>query len=168
MMSRDFGIDLIGDKELHQVLTGLDYKVQQKFLKKVVSDAARQTVVKELKADSPKKTGNLRRSMGVTMGRSKKNAVAFAGPRMGGKWTGYIANVIEFNKGNVRYPGPRGKRPSTPMGVRLHSGRMPTTYKGFVTRAIKSQLRNAENHITSSLRRVMVKEMRKGRKTGLI
>jgi hypothetical protein len=180
--AQDMDITLIGDEELTRVLRNLDYKTQHKVLKRIVNDASQKTIAKELKAKAPNRSGRLKASMGTKAGKSKRSAVSFVGPRVPGgskdKITntnqGYIANVIEFNKGQKRYPGfdkKKGeirKRPKAPWGVRLHSGVMPTTKKGFIKRAVESQMKPAEMHIIKSLRTIMVREMNKARKKGIV
>lgn len=167
-MTNDVDIKLVGDDALLAVIKNLDYKLQHQKLKQILTDAANKTVVKELKANSPVRSGNLRRSMGVKAGKNKRSAMVFVGPRMGGKYTGYIANVIEFNKGKDRYPGKRSKRPRTPEGIRVHSGRMPTTHKGFVKKSILSKIKDAENHLAKSIRTIAEREMKKARKSGIV
>lgn len=161
-MTNDIDITLLGDEELHQILNGLNYQTQHKFLKRVVRDTAQKTMVRPLRDASPRRTGGLQKSMGVVSGRSKRNAVAFAGPRMGGQHKGYIANIIEFNKGELRYPTKRNpNRPKTPYGVRVHSGRMNTLKKGYIAATIKQNLKAAEDHIAKSIRTIIEREIRK-------
>ena len=129
-------VALYGDEELMAMIRELEYKLQHKFLKQLLRDVAMQTYVKQLRLASPRgETGNLYRSFGTVTGKSRKNAVVFAGPRMGGKnrnWEGWVANIIEYNKGKERYPtydakyGRMRKRPDIPgYGIRRHSGKMP-------------------------------------------
>ena len=184
-MSKDFDIILVGDEELMRALVGLDYKTQQKYNKRIVRDAARATIVDKLKKAAPRgPTGNLKRSMGVITGKSKRSAVAFAGPRMSSTkrnkdgstkegYAGWVANIIEFNKGKKRYPGKdrsgiQRKRPKLPDGVRKHSGIMPMTHKGFVRRSILGSLRDSEKHMAKSIRKVITKEWNRLVKYGVI
>lgn len=161
-MTNDVNISLVGDEELLQIIRSLDYAVQQKVLKKVVRDVANKTFVKGLRSAAPKRTGALRSSMGAITGKSKKNAVAFAGPRMGGKYKGYIANIIEYNKGEIRYPTRKNpKRPKTPEGVRLHSGRMPMKDKGFVKRTLEENVKPAEAMLATSVRTICEREIKR-------
>jgi len=95
----DVDLTLLGDDELQAILKGLDEKTQQKFLKKVVSDVAN-IYVKAAKRRVPIRTTKLtpplasrkhgwhppgagRASIGKKMGRSKRNATVFVGPRTG-------------------------------------------------------------------------------------
>lgn len=176
----DININLVGDQELMNALTSLEYKTQHKFLKRIVKDTATKTIAKALKQASPSQSGNLKRSMGAVSGKSKKSAFAFAGPRMAGRFqkqtstnAGWIANIIEHNKGQKRYPkpDPRGrhvKRPKTPHGVRKHSGIMPTTHKGYIRRTILGTLRQAEGHLLRSVKTVILRDWNSKVRKGLI
>jgi len=162
----DVDIKLIGDEELMRVLYNLEYKTQHKVLKKIVRDAGQKTMVRELKQRTPVgPTGNLKRSMGIVQGRSKRSAVAFAGPRMSSTYKGYIANILEHSKGQRRYPKST-KALMTPWGPRKSVG--PLRRQVFVRPSLISQLRPAELHIIKSLRTIMEREMRKARKTGIV
>lgn len=194
--AQDFDIVLVGDEELMKALTSLDYKTQQKYNKRIVRDAARATIVDRLRKAAPRgPTGNLKKSMGIVTGKSKRSAVMFAGPRMshgrnkdGSKregHAGWVANIIEFNKGQNRYPGkdrsgrPR-KRPrvagassslatrKVDTGIRKHSGKMPLTHKGFGRRAILGGLKDAENHMAKSVRKIIEKTFANLRKHDMI
>ena len=169
-MSDDLSIDLIGDEDLLRALNNLNYVTQHKVLKKILSDTATKTFVKELKRESPVgPTGNLRRSMGKKTGKSRRVATVFAGPRMSHSrektnYSGWLANIIEFNKFQDRYPGKdrRGvkkKRPRTPHGIRVHSGVFPL--KPFVIKTILRTVRVAEDHIIKSVRTVIEREWKK-------
>jgi len=180
-MSNTVNIKLIGDDELLRTLTSLEYKTQHKFLKRVVKDTATKTLAKALRQASPKgPTGNLKRSMGAVSGKSKRNAVVFAGPRMAGRFQkktstnkGWVANIIEHNKGKVRkpMPDPRGGyrgSPKTPHGYRKDSGIMPTTYKGYIGRTLTQNLKRAENHLLKSVRTIIERDWNSKVRKGLI
>lgn len=162
-MTNDIDISLVGDEELLRTLQQLDYKLQQRVLKKVLSDAARNTIVKELKRESPVgSTGNLQRSMGVVPGKSKKNAVVFAGPRMGGNNKGYVANIIEHSKEQYRVNKPdTGKKAMvTPWGG-IYRRVKPMKKRVFVKPAIEGQLQNALNHIIKSTRKIIERAIKR-------
>jgi len=163
-MTNDVNITLVGDEELMKVLTNLDYKTQHKVLKRITKDTAQKTLVGPLRQASPYRTGTLRASMGSLSGKSKRTAVAFAGPRMGGKHKGYVANILEHSKGMKRIP--KGAALNTPWGPRK-------SVKGFrkivfVVPTLKRHLKDAENYFTKSIRTIMEREMKKARKTGII
>jgi hypothetical protein len=164
-MSKDIKIELLGDEEIQQILKGLDQKIGIKTMKKVVRDAAQKNVVKQLKSDAPVRTGNLRRSMGVITGRSKRSAVMFAGPRMSHDFTktdhsGWIANVLEFSKGQRRFPK---------KGKSLAPFEFPSFYKsvGPIRRktdfrvGLKSSIPRVEAALTKSFATIMKREMNK-------
>lgn len=176
-------IKLVGDEELNQVLTNLDYKTQHKVLKRVVNDAAQKTIVKAVKAAAPVGkgvkgtqfssigTGNLKRSIGTVSGKSKRSAVVFAGPRTKSKYQkrtstnmGFVANIIEHGKNKRRVPT-TAKALSTPWGPRKSVKGIPA--RPFVKPNILSQLKPAENHIFKSIRTIMEREMKKARKNGI-
>jgi HK97 gp10 family phage protein len=164
MMTNSFDITLLGDKELMSVLTNLPYKVQHKVLKRVVNDAAN-PMVKEIRANTPVgPTGNLKKSIGKKAGRSKKSAVVFVGPRIGGKsdasMKGYVANILEHSKGRVRKP--KGKLLSTPWGPRRFVRGFPA--RPFVRPAMKRSIKTVENNMFTSLRKIIQKELNKVRK----
>lgn len=174
MSNPDFDISMIGDKELLRALENLDYKTQHKELKRILRDTATQTFVKRLRQASPKgKTGNLKRSMGHVSGKSRRVATIFAGPRMsvgkrreGSKeHSGWLANIIEFNKHQPRYPGVdkygrKRKRPMLPDGsIRKHSGVFPLG--PFVVRTILNTIRMAEEYEMKAVRKLIQKEWNK-------
>jgi hypothetical protein len=160
---------LYGDEELMAMIHELEYKFQQKLLKQILRDVAKKTFISELRAKTPRgKTGNLYRSIGSVDGKAQSNAVIFVGPRMGGKnrnWEGWHANIIEYNKFQLRYPGydkragklrKRPKRPGTPggEGITVHSGIMTRpmpyfhdTYKEVAPRAQKMMIDMARQRI---------------------
>ena len=57
----DIDVTLLGDEELMKVLTSLDYKLQQKTLKRVVSDSAN-PMVKEIRKRVGPDSSPIRRS----------------------------------------------------------------------------------------------------------
>ncbi len=154
MMTNDIDIDLIGDKELFAALNALDFKTQQKELKKVVGNAA-QTLVKPTKAVIPRRTTNLtqggskkwhppgtgKRSIGKKAGKSKRSAVVFVGPRT--------------NTGNYKTDGyflkwwERGTR------FKVGTQKIESVYR--------ANLKNVENHMIKSLRIIWTRAMKKAR-----
>lgn len=103
-MTNDIDISLIGDKELLATLRELDEKTQLRYLKRVVSDAANILVKAEKRVIKARTTklippvsgdprrwhtpGTAKRSITKKMGRSRRNATVFVGPRAGkeGGW----------------------------------------------------------------------------------
>jgi hypothetical protein len=158
-------IRLVGDEDLLKALQMADYKTQHKVLKKIVKDTANKTLVKPLRQATPKKTGALRGSMGAVSGKSRKNAVAFAGPRMGGKHKGYIANILEHSKEQTRYPE-NGQFLKTPWGPRRSVG--PMKRNKFVEPTLTRHLKDAENYFIKSVRTIWEREFKRARKRGLV
>lgn len=167
----DFDISLIGDDELLKALEALDYRTQHLELKKLLRDTATQTFVKRLRQDAPP-SQTLKKSMGHVTGKSRRVATVFAGPRMShgatraGKegYRGWLANIIEFNKFQPRYPsedrfGRKKKRPKTPMGVRRHSGVFP--WRPFAIQSILRTVREAEAYEFKAIRKLILKEWNK-------
>ena len=167
----DINIGLIGGKELLRALENLDYSTQHKELKKILRDTATQTFVKRLKQAAPP-SQTLKKSFGHVTGKSRRVATIFAGPRMSLKkaregdegYKGWLANIIEFNKFQNRYPGKRRggglkKRPKTPMGVRRHSGVFP--WGPFQIRTILNTIRYAEDYQIKAVRKLILKEWKK-------
>ena len=153
-MTNDIDINLIGDEELFAALNALDYKTQQKELKKVVSNASN-VLVKPTKAVIPKRTTNLthgkqkkwhppgtgKKSIGKKAGRSKRSAVYFVGPRTG---TGNYNTDGYYLKWWER-------------GTKHRIG----THK--IEGAYRANLRNVENHMIKSLRIIWTRAMKKAR-----
>lgn len=164
-MTNDIDIKLVGDQELMKVLTNLEYKTQHKVLKRVVGDAAQKTMVGPIRSVTPVRSGTLKSSVGKKAGKSKRSAVVFAGPLMGGKHKGYVANILEHGKGTKRTPK-NSKALSTPWGPRMSVAGIKA--KPFVRPTILANLKNAENHIFKSIRTIMEREMKKARKTGRV
>lgn len=157
-MTNDMNIMLIGDEDLLKIIHGLEAKTQHKVLKKVVSDVAQKTFVRELRKVTPVRTGILKRSMGKVMGRSKRNATVFAGPRMGGAYKGYVANILDNAKPQRRYPL-KGK--ALKMGNKFFTSVGPiqkkTDFKGTLLRTE----RMAEEHQFKSIRTIMEREIKR-------
>ena len=170
-MTTDLDLKLVGDDELLAALRGLDYKTQHKQLKRILRDTSQKTVVKRLRQNSPK-SSRLKKSFGTVTGKSRSVATVFAGPRIptqgGAKTTtnqGYLANIIEFNKFQLRYPGvtrwgqPR-KRPRLPDGsVRRHSGVF--RWRPFIRRTLLLSLHEASNYQAKAIRNLITKEWNK-------
>jgi len=89
----DVDIELIGDEELLAVLKDLDYKTQHRFLKRIVSDSANIHVKAARRAIPVRRTkltasgqkwhppGAGKKSIGKKMGKSRRTATVFVGPR---------------------------------------------------------------------------------------
>lgn len=156
-------ITLIGDTELLAALKELDYKTQQKYLKRILNDTAQKTFVKELRRASPVRTGNLKRSMGKKTGKSRRVATVFAGPRMSHKreksqYSGWVANILDNAKPGRRYP--KNKKAMTINGGFAKSVgpiTKKTNFKGVIIRTLKP----AERHIAKSVRTIIERTVRK-------
>ena len=84
-----------------------------------------------------------------------------------------MANIVEYNKGQERYPGKdrKGqmkKRPRTPQGVKMHSGVMPLMGRGMIKKALESNIGKAGTQFIKSVRTVFAKEIKNARKSGII
>ena len=160
-MTNDIDIKLLGDKELESVLKNLPYKLQHKVLKRIVSDAAN-PMVKEVKSNAPiGSTSNLKKSIGKKAGRNKKSATVFVGPRMGGSYKGYIANILEFARYERRYPK-KGMALKTPWGPRKSIAGIKR--QPFVVSAIERTVKIVEDRMAESTRKIITKEFNKARK----
>lgn len=169
----DVDIKLIGDAELLAAFKELDYKTQHSAMKRVLNDTAMKTFVKELRRQAPVKTGTFRKSIGTKFGKSKSVATVFAGARMGDGYKGYLANIIEGNKGQPRKPGfdkktgEMRKRPRLPDGgIRKHSGIFPV--RPFIRRTIETNVNPAQQHVMKSMRTIIEKAWNSKVKKGLI
>jgi len=151
-MMSDVDIELVGDQELSRVFASLDYKLQQKSLKKVVGNVA-QGFVAPLKREMPiRKTaltpgghkwhppGLGRRSIGKKVGRSKKSAVYFLGPK-----------------------GPRGDYMKDPFYLKFWEYGQGNS-RLTINRFFESNLTNMEAKLSRSIRIIMEREMKKARK----
>lgn len=164
----DVDIQLIGDEEIYSVLSGLDYRVQQIELKKILRDTANQTIVKALKQHSPVRTGGLQKSMGVITGKSKRSAVVFAGPRMShhpdkaktGGYSGWVANILENAKPDKRYPT-KAKALFPFDYPNWYRSVGPIRRKTNFTSVMRSSLVDAQNHFTKSVRKILEREVKK-------
>lgn len=159
----DITLKLTGDKELLQVLRNLDNKTQHKFLKRVVGDAAQKTVVKNLKRESPVKRGNLRRAMGKVMGKSKRVATVFAGPRRSHRndkadHSGWVANILEHAKDGRRFPkNGQAMKIGNNFVKSVGPIRKKTNFRGVII----NSMREAEDHMAKSVRTIIERAVRK-------
>ena len=152
-MTNDVNIQLLGAEELLRVLANLEYKTQHKTLKKITNDVARKVFLPDLREAHPYDI--IRKSMGVKSGRSRKNAVSFVGPRMGGTrkqlatggYGGWLANIVEYNKRTDR---------KTKKGY--SRGMMPIKGKGRILAGYKRNMGKAEKYFTTSVRAIIQKE----------
>ena len=75
-------------------------KLPEKVQKRVVNGAIRASakpIIKEARRRVPVKTGNLKKSIGVTKGKTKGTIVTYhISPRKGGKYDGFYGKWIEF------------------------------------------------------------------------
>jgi len=154
----DMDITLIGDKELLQIIHGLDQKTQHVVLKKVLRDTAQKTFVKALRGVSPVRTGNLKRSMGHVSGKSQRVATVFAGPRMGGGHKGYVANILDHAKDNRRYPK-NGK--ALKIGDRFYKSVGPIQKKTNFKQTIIQTIPQAIEYQFKALRTIMEREIKR-------
>jgi hypothetical protein len=153
-MSNDIDIKLLGDQELMNVLTGLEYKTQQRVLKKIVNDAAN-VLVKPTKAVIPTRRTKIqpsgqkwhppgagRKSIGKKMGRSSRSAVVFVGPRTNTNNYHTDGWYLRFwEKGTKKWMGTNA-----------------------IISVYRSRLKDVENHMVVSLRKIFMREMNKARK----
>jgi len=166
-MSKDFDIRLVGDDELVKALRMMEYKTQHKVLKKIAGDTARKIFVGPLKRAHP--YDQISRSIGVIKGRSRRVGAAFVGPRMvpgwkltdkqkqSGNYSGYLAQIVEYNKGQVR---------TTKKGY--SRGVMPTTGKGKMKSTYRSLMPKAERYVMTSLRTIMEREWKRAVKKRIV
>ena len=169
----DVEIKLFGDEELLAAFKELDYKTQHSGMKRVLNDVAMKTFVRELRREAPVRTGTFRKSIGTKPGKSKSVAVVFAGARIGDGYKGYLANIIEFNKGQPRKPGfdkktgQMRKRPMLPDGgIRKHSGVFPV--RPFIRRTIELNVNPAQQMVMKSMRTIIEKSWNSKVRRGLI
>lgn len=120
----DVTIDMIGLKELEQMLKGMPDKFNYKFLTGVHKEIFKKTLLPAARARAPVGTrrvyskkyasrrhdpGNLRDSLGIGLApKSRKLAGVWCGPRSkavfrkgAGKNDAYYAHMVEFGHGNV-------------------------------------------------------------------
>lgn len=152
----DINIKLVGDKELLRVFSGLDFKLQQKSLKKVVGNAA-QSLVGPLRSEIPKRTtgiantgknakwhppGLAKKSISKKLGRSRRSAVYFVGPK-----------------------GPVGDYMRDPWYLKFWEyGARGKNRNLIIKRFFERNLRNTEKLMAKSVRIIMEKEMKKARR----
>lgn len=151
-------VKLLGADELKQVFSNLEYKLQQKELKRILRGAGT-NVARALRRASPKKSGTLSKSMGVVTGRNKRGATVFVGPRKG-EYKGYIANVLEFGKNVTRVPKTK-KALNTPWGPRRSVAGIKA--QPFVKKTIEREMKNTEQYIEASMRKLIDKELSKAK-----
>ena len=154
----DVDIKLVGDTELLAALKELDYKTQQKFLKRILNDTATKTFVKRLRIASPERTGNLKKSMGKVTGKSRRVATVFAGPRMGGSHKGHVANILEHAKTGRRFPK---KGVAMKIGDKFVKSVGPITRKTNFKQVILNTVSEAEGHMSKSVRTIIERVIRK-------
>jgi hypothetical protein len=165
-MTNDVDIKLLGDEQLMQAFNNLEYKVSHKVLKKTVNDTARKVFVPPMRKAHPYR--QIQKSIGVKQGRSRRVAAAFAGPRMiprrfqtdkqkaSGNYSGWLAQIVEYNKGAKR---------STSKGY--NRGIMPLQGRGRMRTTLKRNLIPAERHVMKSLRTIIEREWKRAVKKGL-
>ena len=91
-------MELTGVKEIDQVLREMPSKLTRQVLQSAARKAAR-PMVADMKAGAPKRSGNLRRSIGIKALKSKVDnlrAVIVVGVRRGKKFKAQHAHLIEF------------------------------------------------------------------------
>lgn len=147
-------ITLVGDKELLEVLRQLEYKTQHRILKRVVSDsaniyvkAARRAI--PVRSDKTQRTGTKwhppgagRKSIGKKMGRSRRVATVFVGPRTNTGNYGTDGWYLKFPEYGTKKMGPRG----------------------WLQTAYATNKQAVENNMINSLRKIINKVWAKTRK----
>ena len=152
--NKEIDIQVLGVEELMKVLTNLEYKTQHKTLKKITNDVARNVFLPPLRNAHPYQV--IKDSMGVKSGKSKRNAVSFVGPRMGGTkkqlsegkgHVGYLANIVEYNK----YQDRKTKKGAS-------RGRTPLKGRAGIRIAYKRNMSKAEAYFTVAIRKIIQRE----------
>lgn len=88
-----------GFEELAQVFDALPGRLGAKTVQGILRKAVK-PIVEEAKAKVPKRTGNLKKSIGTIAGRGQgKGTQVYAGPRRGGPYKGYAGHLIEYGTG---------------------------------------------------------------------
>jgi hypothetical protein len=177
MTKKGIEIKLDGSKALEKEFEELEKRLDIKQARSVVRKASTRAMVKPLRANITvgTRTGNFKRSFGNITGKSRKVAVIFVGARMGGKHKGYLANIIENNKFQKRYPGVNTittqrrvgntvlvnertnvkKRPKIPgYGVRMHSG-IFRKGKPFIKRTFMKQTKPYFDELATQVTQVL-------------
>ena len=150
----DMNLELIGDDELLAALREMDYKTQHKFLKRTLNKSA-DIYKNAVKRAIPKRTTKLQpsgvkwhppgagiKSVGKKMGKSKRVATVFVGPRTR---TGDYATdgwYLKFWEYGTKYRPPEMK----------------------ITAAYASRQQEVENSMMSSLRTIISRAWNKTKK----
>jgi hypothetical protein len=165
-MTNDVNIQLMGAEELLKVLSNLEYKTQHKTLKKITRDIGTKVFKPGLKKAHPYQ--QIQKSIGVKTGRSTRVAAAFVGPRMkpyrfqtekqkqSGTHSGWLAQIVEFNKGVNR---------KTAKGY--NRGVMAKVGTGRMLASMKRDLPRAEKHFIKSVKTIIEREWKKFNKSRL-
>ena len=91
-------MSLTGVKELDSILTSMPSTLTKKVLQRAAKIAAK-PMVADMKSRAPKRTGKLRKSIGVKLLKSKQDnlrAVVLVGVRRGRKFKSHHAHLVEF------------------------------------------------------------------------
>lgn len=86
-------ITLVGLKDVERSMKALAGFPEQKQLIQSASRKAARIYINAAKANIPRKTGELRRSMGTK--NSRRSSSVIVGPRRGGRFKGYHAHLFE-------------------------------------------------------------------------
>lgn len=93
-------VRLEGGMDLQKTLEQLPGKVNRKLLIAAGRKAGR-ILVKVARRKAPRKTGNLRKSIGIRTGKRKDTASVLVGPRLKGKYKGWYAHFVEFGVSGI-------------------------------------------------------------------
>lgn len=90
-------VKLQGGKELERKLLALDRKIARKIVSQALRAGAK-VILKQARANAPKRTGLLRRSLKVKAGKSKKGRVSFVVQTAAGHYKGetFYGSFVEF------------------------------------------------------------------------
>jgi HK97 gp10 family phage protein len=153
---------IVGNDVIDKVLKGLPAQVNKKILMAAFRIAAK-PLIEDAKSRVPVDKGDLRDSIGAEQARAKgkQDAALWIGPRRTKKRAGWRAHFVEYGTSGIVKKG-KGKRKK---GSRF---RPDQPARPFMRPAIDAKLPEVEANIKieigKSLRRYMLRTIRKGRK----
>lgn len=146
-----------GIPEVNQALDALGKRIGGRFLRAVLTKAARPLVVAAKRnASNADVTGDTTKSIGVIRARvSEKNASVQVGPRRGKPYKGHTAHLQEYGTAPHTITAKPGKFLATPFGPRKTVQHPGAAAQPFMRPAVDEQLPNVLAEIRRGLQEAL-------------
>jgi len=169
-MAQDINIQILGVKEINQILNELPHKVRRKHILATWRRSSK-PMIRSAKSNIQSYSKSLAASIGNITGRSKKYPTIYVGPRAKGKHKAiaWIAPFVEFGTSGIKRSRKQGfKRdnanPAFGWVAKIKPGgqyRAPQAARPFMRPAINQTIEQVKNNFYIEIKTVFQKTVNK-------